>query len=52
MTGIRSWMLLTRSLAGHVMIAKVRTHSSVPGRNQFSHMPANANGSPLFLPMA
>ena len=34
------------------MIANVRRHSSLPGRCQFSQMPASANGSPPFMPMA
>ena len=34
------------------MIANVRTHSSVPGRRQFSQTPARENGSRLFMPTA
>ena len=34
------------------MTAKVRTHSSVFGRFQFAQIPASANGSPDFIPMA
>ena len=51
-TGIRSWIALTSSFELVVMIANVRSHSSVSGRFQFSQMPARANGSPLFMPMA
>ena len=44
-TGIRSWIGLTSSLEFVVMIANVLTHSSLPGRCQFSQMPAKANDS-------
>jgi hypothetical protein len=41
-----------RSFLEHVITAKIRTHSSVFERFQFSQTPASANGSPDFMPMA
>jgi hypothetical protein len=35
-----------------VMMANVLTHSLASGRRQFSQIPSNANGSPLFMLMA
>src|SRR5262245_3782746 len=51
-TGIRSCMSLTSSLAVVVITAKVRTQASPPGFCQFSQMPASANGLPDFMAMA
>lgn len=38
MAGTRSWIVATRSLAGTVMIANVRTHCRFAGSFQFSQM--------------
>jgi hypothetical protein len=42
----------TRWLSVVVMIARVRTHFSVPGRCQFSRRPARPNGAPSFVATA
>ena len=51
-TGIRSWIWDTSSLAVVVMMQNVRVQSSVPGTFQFSQMAARANGSPDLMAMA
>jgi hypothetical protein len=52
MTGIRSWMSATSSLASVVITANVRSHSPEAGRFQFFQMPAMPNGAPSFMAIA
>ena len=49
---MRSWIVATSSLAGTVMIAKVRTHSPVVRSFQFSHSPGMPKGDPSLMAMA
>jgi len=49
-TGIRSWIGSSSSLASVVMIVHVRIAFS-SGEVQVSHRPANASGSPLVSPI-
>ncbi len=48
-TGMRSWMSATSSLASVVMMAN---DSPEAGSFQFSHTPARPNGAPSFMAMA
>ena len=52
MSGMRSWISATNELAGVVMIAKVRIHSSEIGSFQFSHSPPRPKGWPSFIAIA
>jgi len=52
MTGMRSWMSSTSSLAAVVMMQKVRMTSPDSGCFQLSQMPAMPNGLPDFSAMA
>jgi hypothetical protein len=48
-SGIRSWISATSSLASVVMIAKVRSHSPEVGSFQFSHSPPILHGNGIGL---
>src|SRR6266576_7040869 len=52
MTGMRSCMPATSSLASVVMIANVRIHSPEVGFFQFSQIPEIPNGAPSFMAIA
>jgi hypothetical protein len=49
-SGMRSWISATNSLASVVITANVRIHSPEAGSFQFSHSPPRPKGLPSFMP--